>query len=371
MTIKELAYAAQQHIQTSTGSTFKRAHIYELLATSFGYNSYAALTAESVFTDLPPACRVSLHGEQIQRRCLEIGYLPEAAKAVATALPAFLREREIGVIKFADLIAHWRFESAGHEWYDDEGEDTGEDALEAVPSSSDARASTILIDGLNAAAIKGSGHAHYALALVHAPADADDAQDTGSEYWYNQALGGRVLEGIEKEWADAHAAKLCSAEKYAHHLREAARLGSQQALLDLAERFDDPAFFEQDRVDLDVDALVVAGIAERMGREEDARRWLTIAAESGNTGAMRELIDEYDSHDPIRCWTWLYLAKLQGVDLTKDEHYAINEDGSAYDDDVGGTAFVAGEDGVQLDPLEPKKDAMARKAAQALWAKMQ
>lgn len=371
MTIKELAYAAQQHIQTSTGSIFKRAHIYELLATSFGYNSYAALTAESVFTDLPPACRVSLHGEQIQRRCLEIGYLPETAKAVATALPAFLLEREIGVIKFADLIALWRLESGGQEWYDDEGKDNREDALEAVPTSSDARESTILIDGLNAAASKGNGHAHYALALIHTPADSDDAQDTGSEYWYNQALGGRVLEGIEKEWADAHAAKLSSAEKYAHHLREAARLGSQQALLDLAERFDDPAFFEQDRVDLDVDALVVAGIAERMGREEDARRWLTIAAESGNTGAMRELIEEYDSHAPIRCWTWLYLAKLLGVDLTLNEHYAINEDGSPYDDDVGGPAFVAGQDGVQLDPLEPKKDAMALKAAQALWAKMQ
>lgn len=371
MTVKELAYAAQQHIQTSTASIFKRAHIYELLATSFGYNSYAALTAESVFTDLPPTCRVSLHGEQIQRRCLEIGYLPETAKAVATALPAFLLEREIGVIKFADLIAHWRLESAGHEWYDDEGEDTREDALEAVPSSSDARESTILIDGLNAAAIKGNGHAHYALALVHAPADADDAQGTGSEYWYNQALSGRVLDGIEKEWADAHAATLSSAEKYAHHLREAARLGSQQALLDLAEQFGDPAFFEQDRVDPDVDASAVARIAERMGREEDARRWLTIAAESGNTGAMRELIEEYDGRDPIRCWTWLYLAELMGVDLAKDEHYAINEDGSPYDDDVGGPAFVAGQDGVQLDPLDPKKDAMARKAAQALWAKMQ
>jgi hypothetical protein len=43
MTIKELAYSAQQHLQASTGSSLKRAHIYELLAASFGFKSYAAL----------------------------------------------------------------------------------------------------------------------------------------------------------------------------------------------------------------------------------------------------------------------------------------------------------------------------------------
>ena len=55
MTIKELAYSAQQQLQASTGSSFKRAHIYELLAASFGFNSYAALGADTVFTQQGPA----------------------------------------------------------------------------------------------------------------------------------------------------------------------------------------------------------------------------------------------------------------------------------------------------------------------------
>ena len=50
MTIKELAYSAQQHLQTNAGTRFKRAHIYELLAATFGFNSYAALCADAVFT---------------------------------------------------------------------------------------------------------------------------------------------------------------------------------------------------------------------------------------------------------------------------------------------------------------------------------
>jgi hypothetical protein len=62
----------------------------------------------------------------------------------------------------------------------------------------------------------------------------------GSSYWHSQAQQGRVLTGVEKEWAEAHAARLTQADKYASHLREAGRLGNQHALLDLAERFGDP-----------------------------------------------------------------------------------------------------------------------------------
>ena len=55
MTIKELAYSAQQQLQASTGKPLKRAHIYELLAASFGFNSYAALGVDSIFTQQRPA----------------------------------------------------------------------------------------------------------------------------------------------------------------------------------------------------------------------------------------------------------------------------------------------------------------------------
>ena len=52
MTIKELAYSAQQHLQASTGGSFKRAHVYELLAASFGFNSHAAFGIDAVLTEL-------------------------------------------------------------------------------------------------------------------------------------------------------------------------------------------------------------------------------------------------------------------------------------------------------------------------------
>ncbi len=67
----------------------------------------------------------------------------------------------------------------------------------------------------------------------------------------------------------------------------------------------------------------------------------------------------------------MYLSRLVGTDLTKDAHYAINEDGSEYDDDVGGPAYVAGRDGVDLDSLSAEQDAVARETAQDLFERIQ
>lgn len=94
-----------------------------------------------------------------------------------------------------------------------------------------------------------------------------------------------------------------------HHLREAAKLGHQAALLDLADRFDDPTFFEQKASSVNAHPSRIAEIAERIGRAEDAKKWLTKAAKLGDTDAMRQLIDEYDYDNLQQCWTWVYLAE--------------------------------------------------------------
>jgi hypothetical protein len=138
----------------------------------------------------------------------------------------------------------------------------------------------------------------------------------------------------------------------------------------MANRFDDPAFFEQADAQVNADPVLVAEIAERLGRPNDTRKWLTVAAEAGDTEAMRQLIEDYDYGDLQRCWTWIYLAELAGTDLTKDEYYAINEDGSPYDDDVGGNVFVDGRDGIDLIPLSAELDAEARRFAQEIFRRM-
>ena len=51
MTLKELAHAAQQTLQTRAGCDVKRSHVHELLAAAFGYQSWAAFLSEPVLVD--------------------------------------------------------------------------------------------------------------------------------------------------------------------------------------------------------------------------------------------------------------------------------------------------------------------------------
>ena len=112
-------------------------------------------------------------------------------------------------------------------------------------------------------------------------------------------------------------------------------------------------------------------IAEKLDRYQDVHSWLTVAAENGETAAMLRLIEEFDQSNLLRCWTWIYLSQLLGTDLTQDDYYAIHQDGSHYDDDIGGPMFVDGREGIRLEPLEQEDDVKARIKAQELFEAIQ
>ena len=96
---------------------------------------------------------------------------------------------------------------------------------------------------LETAAKAGNALTHYALALHHENSDESDKDGVSNDYWYKQMQSGRMLIGIEKEFALTYQRQLSSDNKYHYHLREAARLGCDWALFDLAEKFGDHAFF--------------------------------------------------------------------------------------------------------------------------------
>ena len=221
MTMKKLAYSVQKQLQASTGVSFKRAHVYELLAASFGYSSYAGLGGEAVFTERSfSSRRPKTNALLVHERCLGLAYGSSVAKLVADSLPAFLTDSEIGIIKLADLVAYLQVGASSPG--DDEGEmsagegddwnvedDRGVDSL--------ALTSPILLEGLESAAQRGHALAHYALALIYGSDEDGQERETGSAYWYERAKSGWILSGVEKEWADAHALTLSQAEKHEQH----------------------------------------------------------------------------------------------------------------------------------------------------------
>jgi hypothetical protein len=382
MTIKEFAYSAQQHLEAQSGEKFKRSHIYELLAASFGYNSFAALCTESVvFQRTEESKYRSQSNPALRQRCEELGYPSITANIVFAEFPPFIAAKHITAITFSALIAQLRRQLSlvygypdwedADEFADGDDEENFEDIVGNewplfYEESQQEHFSPDLLEGLEIAAAKGNAEAHYALALIHIPSDSDD-REPGIDYWYSQEQQGRVLTGVEKEWADEYKLIVSNEKKFEFHLREAGRLGNGQALLDLAEMFEDPSFFEKTKDEANHDPLRVAEIAERLGRTQDVYDWLTKAAEAGYIEAMRRLIEEFDQDDLQRCWTWIYLAELLDTDLTRDDYYAIHEDGSHYDDDVGGPMFAAGRDGIKLPPLTKGEDAVARQKAQILF----
>lgn len=369
MTIKEFAFSAQLHLQSHTNCSFKRTHIYEILAASFGFKSYAALSSEFVFILRETNTKSGIYNNSaIRHRCIDLGYLPATAEVASSDLLAFLAQHRIDVVRFSYLVNELRGESSFlDEYEDDQPDEDRDDTFDHVLTEAhEVPITPFLLEGLEDAAGKGIALAHYALALIYEANQSDDEQGVGSSYWHTQAQQGRVLTGVEKEWANGYAKQLADAEKYACHLREAARLGNKYAQLDLAERLDDPSFFERSDGSAIGNPVKVAEIAERLGRWEDAKHWLTIAAESGDIDAMRKLIDKYDHGDLKQCWTWLYLAQILGTDLAKNDYYAINEDEEEYDDDVGGNAYVGGAGGVELAPLSADRDTEARQAADVL-----
>ena len=371
-TIKEFAYSTQQHLLTQTGSNFKRTHIYELLAAMFGFNSYAALSAETVFTQQPmqDLNHFLLHTPAIKHRCIELGYEIAVADIASSELPAFITEHHVDIVRFDDLVSDLRYKyqqlDRYADWDDEDGVFTPytdwDGEFSPYTDYLDGEFSPILLDGLETAARKGNTLAHYALALIYYPDKTVGTRKAGSPYWYSQAQQGHVLTAWEKEWADMHAKYLADTDKYAFHLREAGRLGNEHALLDLAERFDDPVFFEKINDTVDEDPIRIAEIAEGLGRMQDARHWLTIAAEAGDIEAMRRLIEEFDYEDQQQCWIWIYLARLLETDLTKDDYYAIYE---------GGNMYLDGQGGVELALLNAEQDAVAQQSAKELFKRIE
>jgi len=390
MTIKKLVHTAQRALQDTSGSSFKLGHVYEILAATLGFESYAALCANHVF-DEDPDYRVRANKRSFGdagARARELGHEREVALAAAATIRRAVEDRGIRVRALDDVVASARqgygfvndfHENHEHEDFDDEDIDAD---FEQLPGDADAY-SAVLRESLERAAASDDHRAHYALALLANAEDDefdDDEAQEGSAHWYRVQQEGTVLRGVEKEWADAYGAALLRKES-AHrpdraaqqHLERAAELGYPDALMDLAEQREDAAYFHR-AAEAGGDPSRLVDLAYHFD-QPNVGYWLTRAAESGDVWAMRTLIEQFDDRDLRACWKWIYLGQLLGTDLRKDDMRAYHDgglyDGQLYDDDQGGALYVDGIEGVRLESLEPSEDTQAREDAAALFSRLE
>lgn len=422
MNIRSFAHLTQARLKTVTGLDVKRTHIYELMASAVGIGSHAALTTEGLLCPLPSRPLIAHYGalntDQCTLRAAVLGYPKEQCEPLATALCSEMASQPLGLVPFEDILnvlltgsralymeevrdaayhdaRDAAFEQAMHSresadaWLDDSHEFDDPEPL---------RLNTPwIIHALQIAAAHGEGRAHLALGLlclastVNADPELDEFDDfdelddlpdsRAGQYWYERQQKGEALMGVELEWAQSFASRMERGEttemerttklvSASDHFNAAAELGQHDGLLILADLHGDDRFFDIEEPHVRADPLWIADLADRVGRYEWAQAWTTLAAEHGDTQAMRYLVEHAHRQDPLKAWTWFHLAKLLGTDLTRDQHWAVHEDGSHYDDNVGGAMFAAGIDGVELPEAQDLIKRHAESLAQSLHAQL-
>ena len=400
MTLKELAYSAQQHLQARAGVSIKRSHIYELLAASFGFKSYAAFAAEALLSDGGVGVSGPGATPELIGRVVQLGYPQTDSDAIARCLMDHASERDVSFVRLRDLLAALTPQpralgsyGGSEDWEDDDDEADGGPANAGVEQQAIRfLASSLLMDSLEHAASRSNADAHFAMARIY-------RCDRPNSYLYDESLKGRTLNIVEQRWVDAYLLNKPRFEKYEYHLRCAAMGGIRQAAAEFAEAFEDSAIFAlAERSSGPVDAMQMTRGAAALGDNESAHRWLRIAAKEGSSEAtemlarggdqwaIRELAESGDI-DSIRtmaeiasetdleeAWMWQHLANLLGTDLTRSNMRAYHEGGERadeeYDDDFGGPVYVAGDEGLSLPALDAIRSHMAQELARAIFEKI-
>ena len=368
MTIKAIAFSAQQRVAERCGIKLHRSQVYESLAAAFSYASYASLCVDATFDVGPPGRLVEPRmTTSVARRLSELGFPELPSLQLASELATVVSEHGLRAVRIDHVIDSFAPVSHAQTASDAIGADPGE-GYDDAPAIEDLHGedwdvSGFLVSGLEAAAKRGNPKAHYALALI---LKADDETPVGSSYWHDRQLQGDQLSDVQLEWAGAHRDATEREAKRLRHLGEAARLGHPDACVDAAEEFEDPAYLKMIGRAAVRDPARASEIAAALGQLDPARTWCSIAAQGGDIEAVRHMIELFDRGDLLRRWTWVHFARLLGTDLTQDDYHLVNEDGSDYDDELGGPGFPVGVEGVDLPALDKHQEARALSEAHAM-----
>ena len=391
MTLKELAHAAQQTLQSHAGCQVKRSHVHELLAAAFGSRSWAAFLTDSLLADAGVGEAPSGASPRVIGRAVQLGYSQQAALALARSLLEFVAEHQISSVSWsvlgAALIAPLHADDV-HEPDEDDVEAWDDDEpAAAAPATNVPRdqlmRSPMLLHSLETAAASANPQAHFLLAALY-------RCRRPNPYLYEESLKGRVLTAVERGWVDDYLREEPQYRQYEAHLKAAALGGIRAAALEYGTTFQHQEFIAlAERLTGDVDATAMAQAA---ATPEARATWLRLAAEQGSQAALDELAaagdtwaverlaqqgDRYwlrsaaehaiEDGDALRAWTWQYLARKHGVDLTRStlaaRHDGGEQDGEFYDSDFGGPMYVDGAEGLELPDLSPADHRTAKAKA--------
>lgn len=362
--VKSFAHRAHQILSPIAPRSFKRSHVYELMAAGVGFKSWAAMHHTHVLINYESMKLPADFGRCVLARALQLSLSPTEAEAVAASFHALSTQEPFGCHALAELdIAH----------------------LASRPAM---KSSQMLLDDLADRAIHGDALSHYRLAKLL-------VCKVPSDYLYQESLRGRPLTVQEQRWVDEYLQLVLQREKFLLHLKAAADGGVRAANLDYAIEASEPSYRQR--------AVNMTGkvnwrlLASTATSYDETNHWLREAADDGDKSALQELAEMGDNSsaeqlailgdryclrqvtesalqngNPVEAWKWQLVALHHGVDLTKStvraHHDGGSNDGDFYDSDFGGPMYVTGEEGLELPVVSAEQKKTAKKLAQLLLA---
>jgi hypothetical protein len=388
--IKSFAHRAHQSLSRLAPSSFKRSHVYELLAAGLGFRSWASLHSAHLLIDGEDVQLPADFGRNVLSRALQLGLSQTEAEAVAESFHAQCSQKPFGCLALADLdeslfsppsnaYADLEWDEDDFDDDDDWSDESGGSEKPPIPNSSQA-----LLDDLAYRASQGDARSHYRLAKLL-------ACKVPSDYLYQESLKGRALTTQEQIWVDQYLQLVPQREKYLQHLQAAADGGIRAANLEYAIEAGAPSYRER--------AVSMTGeidwraLADTASSHEERNRWLQQAADDGDDSALEELAGMGDSSaaeqlallgdqhwlrevaelaieqgDSVAAWKWHFVALHYELDLTKSTMRAYHDGGSNagefYDSDFGGPMYVDGDEGLDLPTISNEQKLIAKAMAE-------
>lgn len=398
--IKAFAHRAHHALAPLAPDTFRRSHVYELLAAGLGFKSWAALHTAHVLVDDESTQSPPDFDRNVLARALQLGLSQPAAEAVTDAFKAQYADQPFGCFALSELdesLFPPRPQLDDEPEWDDSDLDDDEDGSDGQergqPKRPIPKLSRVLLDDLADRASRGEAFSHYRLAkLLECKAPND--------YLYQESLRGRVLNSQEKIWVEEYFRLRVQHAEYLKHLACAADGNIRAAALDYSLVTGKAEYRHRaEKMGGDADPQLMADSAsdwptrrawlwklvdlghptalEQLAREGDqdaANKQLALEmaqAIAGDLGLIRGLAyDALRDGDAVGAWKWYFVALHHDVDLTQSTMRAYHEggvrDGQLYNSDFGGSMYADGDEGLELPNISRKQKSLAKAMARQL-----
>ena len=376
------AYNVSSHAKKLPNCTASRAQVFELIAAFLGKKSFAALKKSSITSLLEQANTEPLIAFE---RCKLKAITLNQSQTVSTQLASLVRDQLAPLnVKQSSLInrqaLHYLSSVDDDDFYDefdawDENEvsnqikDESVDSFEYKGFEVNIKALFEELQQSSRAGDKESKLLEFLWLLSDLPSISSDES---SQYWYEQSIKGHKLGEAQRVWAENYAKQIKPSQALSLFIENTTIQELPKPNVDqLIESGDYSSIKES--ICYSLDSLQVMNIIDshwEVNADCDTelsffKHWSRLAAlQQPNRESVAGHI--LQTNDPVEQHSWAKFAKAFDIDVTQNDHYAIDTNtGELWDADHDAPIEVCGFDGITLKALpkvsEPKVEARAKK----------